>query len=151
MRSSVESGNAEEWSEAQKERFKSERETLNKRMDAFNRMMDEFETDKKRLKTSLEEEQDPELNPEFPRMVEKRIIRITNKQGELSKRRNELTKRMKELDVEEQQLNALLGHERYPEWLDLKRKRDEAVEVVAGLEAEMKRLMESIIIDTARK
>lgn len=151
MRSSVESGNAKEWSEAQKARFKSERETLIKRMNAFNRMMDEFETDKKRLKTSLEEEQDPELNPEFPRMVEKRIIRITNKQGELSKRRNELTKRMKELDAEEQQLNALLGHERYPEWLDLKRKRDEAVEVVAGLEAEMKRLMESIIIDTARK
>ncbi len=151
MRSSVESGNAEEWSEAQKARFKSERETLIKRMDAFNRMMDEFETDKKQLKVSLEQEKDPELDVDFPRMVEKGIVRITNKQGELSKRRNELTKRMKELDAEEQQLNALLGHEKYPEWLELRRKRDEAVEVAARLEAEMKRLMESIIIDTARK
>jgi len=120
-------------------------------MDAFNRMMDEFETDKKQLKTSLEQEKDPELDVDFPRMVERGIRRITNKQGELIKRRNELAKRMKELDAEEQQLNALLGHERYPEWLELRRKRDEAVEVVARLEAEMKRLMESIIIDTARK
>jgi hypothetical protein len=58
---------------------------------------------------------------------------------------------MKELDAEEQQLNALLGHERYPEWLELRKRRDEAVEVVARLEAEMKRLMESIIVDTSMK
>jgi uncharacterized protein (DUF3084 family) len=149
--SSVRSGNAEEWSEAQKARFKSERETLNKRMNAFNRMMDEFETDKKQLKASLEQEKDPELDMDFPRMVERGIRRITNKQGELIKRREELTKRMKELDAEEQQLNALLGHERYPEWLELRKRRDEAVEVVARLEAEMKRLMESIIVDTSMK
>jgi len=151
MRSSVESGNLEEWGETKKARFEKERETLNRRMDALNKQIEEFEEKKKQMKTSLEEEKDPELNPEFPRMVEKGIIRITNKQEELSKRREELTKRMKELDNEEQQLNALLGHEKYHDWLELKKKRDEAAEEMARLEAEMTQLIERIIIDTKLK
>jgi len=151
MRSSVESGNLEEWGETKKARFEKERETLNRRMDALNKQIEEFEEKKKQMKTSLEEEKDPELNPEFPRMVEKGIIRITNKQEELSKRREELTKRMKELDNEEQQLNALLGHEKYHYWLELKKKRDEAAEEMARLEAEMTQLIERIIIDTKLK
>jgi len=151
MRSSVGSSNIEEWGEAKKARFKKERETLNRRMDTLNKQIEEFEEKKKQMKASLEEEKDPELDPEFPRMVEKGIIRITNKQEELSKRREELIKRMKELNYEEKQLNALLGHEKYHYWLELKKKRDEAAEEVARLEAEMTQLMDSIIIDTERK
>lgn len=151
MRSGIGSSNIEEWGEARKARFKKERETLNKRMNALNKQIEEFEEKKKQMKTTLEEEQDPELNPEFPRMVEKEIIRITNKQEELSKRREELIKRMEELNYEEKQLNALLGHEKYHDWLELKKKRDEAAEEVARLEAEMTQLMDSIIIDTERK
>ncbi|HUV80320.1 MAG TPA: hypothetical protein VMW40_05800 [Candidatus Bathyarchaeia archaeon] len=154
MRSSVESGNIEdieEWGKKKKARFEKERETLNRRMDALNKSIDEFEEKKKQMKTSLEEEKDLELDPGFPRMVEKGIIRITNKQEELSKRREELTTRMKELDYEELQLKALLGHEKYHDWLELKKKRDEAAEAVARLEAEMTQLMERIIVDTQER
>ena len=151
MRSSVESGNIEEWGETKKARFEKERVTLNSKMEALNKQIAEFEEKKEQMKISLEEEKDPELNPEFPRMVEKGIIRITNKQDELNKRRGELINRMRELDNEEQQLNALLGHEKYHEWLELKKKRDEAAEEVARLEAEMMQLMNRIIIDTKLK
>ncbi|MHC1610083.1 MAG: hypothetical protein ACXQTW_00515 [Candidatus Methanospirareceae archaeon] len=149
MRSS--SIETEEWGEAERARLRREREALKRRMERLNKEIEEYEEKKEEMKASLEEEKDPELDPEFPRMVERGIMRIINKQVELSKSREELIKRMKELDAEEQQLNALLGHERYPEWLELKKKRDEAAEEVARLEAKMKQLMDSIIIDTARR
>jgi ribosome-binding ATPase YchF (GTP1/OBG family) len=151
MRSSVGSSNIEEWGVEKKARFKKERETLNRKMDALNKRIEELEEQKKQMKTTLEEEKDPELDPGFPRMVEKGIIRVTNKQEELSKRREELTTRMKELDYEEQQLRALLGHEKYHDWLELKKKRDEAAEEVARLEAEMTQLMERIMVDTQER
>jgi len=149
--SSIGSGNTAEWGEEQKARLKRERDTLDKRMETLNKTWEEFEADKKQLRTVREEEGDLEYDVRFPRLVGRAITRIGNKQEELDKRRNELMKKMKKLDGEERGLKALLEHEKYPKWLDLKKKRDAANEEVARLDAEMKLLMESIMNDTEPK
>jgi DNA repair exonuclease SbcCD ATPase subunit len=137
------------WSEEQKARISSEREKLKKRMAELKKQWDAFEDDKRQLRESREQNKDPELDPDFPRMVERGLAKIAGKQDVLKSRLGELTKRLQVLDAEERQLNDLLSHEKYPEWVDLKERRDKAVEEVARLEAEMKRLMESMTLETS--
>jgi len=55
---------------------------------------------------------------------------------------------MNELENEERQLKTMMDHEKYPELVELMKRRDEAIEEVKRLEAEMKRLWERIIVST---
>jgi hypothetical protein len=144
-------GNSKDWGEEQKVRFVREQEELTKRIEAFNRRIEELEDEKEQMKASYERDKDPELDQEFLRMVERAITRAANKQEELKKRREELIIKKNELENEERQLMVMMEHEKYPEWIELKRKRDKAIEEVERLEAEMKRLMESIIFNTRSK
>jgi DNA repair exonuclease SbcCD ATPase subunit len=145
----VECDNSYYWSEEQKARISSEREKLKKRMAELKKQWDAFEDNKRQLRESREQNNDPELDPDFPRMVERGLAKIAGKQDVLKSRLEELTKRLQVLDAEERQLNALLSHEKYPEWVDLKERRDKAVEEVARLDAEMKRLLESMTLETS--
>jgi chromosome segregation ATPase len=82
-------------------------------------------------------------------MITRGLARLTGKQELLSKRGGELTRQLKELDRQEAQLTALMAQASYQDWLDLKRQRDRAMREVARLEAEMKQLMERMILDMA--
>ena len=137
----------EAWSAQQLARIKNEREKLTKRLETVTYHWEAYEEEKRQMKISLEEHQDPELQPELPRMVERGIMKVTGKQDVLKTRMGDITKRLKELDTEEEQLQALLAHEKFPEWLELKQKRDKAAGEVAQLEAAMKQLMETIMRD----
>lgn len=137
------------WSEEQRARIGSEREKLKERMVELEKQWEAFEDEKRRLRESQERNNDPELDPEFPRMVERAITKVVSKQEVLKSRLEELTRRLITLDAEERQLNALLAHEKYPQLVDLKNKRDKALEEVTKLEAEMKRLMESMLLETS--
>ena len=128
-------------------RIKEEREKLTKRLEGLSTEWDKFEMQKKQMKVSLEEGKDPELDPNFPRMIERGLMRVAGKQYVLKKRREELIKRLKELELMEKQMKAVLEHEKYPELLELKKKRDEAAEEVARLDNEMKQLMERMTLD----
>ena len=134
------------WSEEQKAKIGSEREKLKKRMVDLKEQWDAFEDEKRQLRESGERNNDPELDPGFPRMVERAIMKVVSKQDVLKSRLEELTKRLITLDAEERQLNALLAHEKYPELVELKNKRDKALEEVTKFEAEMKRLMDLSLI-----
>ena len=137
------------WSEERKARISSEREKLKKRMAELKKQWDAFEDKKRELQESREQNKDLELDPGFPRMIERATMKVVSKQDVLKRRLGELTKRLIDLDTEERQLNALLAHEKYPEWVEMKNKRDKALEEAAKLEAEMKRLMESIMLETS--
>lgn len=137
------------WSEEQKARIGSEREKLKMRMVELKKQWDAFEDEKRQLRESRERNNDPELDPGFPRMVERAIMKVLSKQDVLKSRLEELTRRLITLDAEERQLNALLAHEKYPELVELKNKRDKALEEVAKLEAEMKRLMDCMMLETS--
>ena len=148
---SVGSGSSKDWGEEQKVRIEREREALNEKIEALNRKIEELRDKKEQMQASFERETDPEIDPEFPRMVERAIMGVVNKQEELKKRREELITMMNELEHEERQLKAVMDHEKYPEWVELMKRRDEAVEEVKRLEAEMKRLWERIVFDSRLK
>ena len=137
------------WNEEHKARFRTERAKLKERMEELSRSWETFEEEKRQLNKSLEEEKDLELDPNFPRMVERALLKVAGKQDVLRRRLEELIKRLNTLENEERQLHALLTHEKYPEWVALKKKRDSAAEEVARLEAEMKQLMDCILCDTS--
>ena len=143
------SGDFEDWSATQIARIKKERAALTKRVAELKKQWDAFEENKRQLRESQEQNKDPELDPDFPRMVRRGFAKIAGKQDVLKSRLEDLTKRLQVLDAEERQLNALLSHEKYPEWVDLKERRDKAVAEVARLEAQMKRLMESMTLETS--
>lgn len=140
-----------DWGEAQKARIAREQDALSNKIEALDKQIEKFEDEKTQMKASYEREKDPELHPEFERLVEKGLTRITNKQDELKKRRGELVTMLKKLENEERQLKSVLEHERYPELVELKKKRDMAAEEVARLEDEMKQLMERMILETRMK
>jgi len=119
--------------------------------DLVAKKIEELEEEKRQMNASYEREKDPELDPEFPRLVEKGITRVKNKQEEFRKQREELVTGMKELVIQEWQLKAVMEHEKYPEWVDLKRRRDKAAEEVARLEAEMSKLIECMILEARVK
>ena len=139
------------WNEEHKARFKIEREKLKTRMEELSRSWETFEEEKRQLNKSLEEEQDLEIDPNFPRLIERALMKVASKQDVLRRRLEELIKRLNELEAEERQLHALLTHEKYPEWVELKKRRDMAAEEVERLEAEMKQLMDCILCDTGVK
>lgn len=146
--SSVWTEKSPDFGEEQKTRIKNEREELKNRMEGLKKGMEKLEKEERQLKASLEREKDTEFDSKFQRLGDKAVVRIRNEREELRKRMEELKKKLEELDKEERQLKALIEHEKYPEWLELKKKRDKAVEEVERLEAEMKKLMKSIVIDT---
>jgi len=53
----------------------------------------------------------------------------------------ELKKEQRTLTQKEKQFQALIEHEKFLEWLELKNKRDNAITEVKRLEAEMKKLI----------
>jgi len=125
----------------QKAKRKNEREELDKKMAALEKNMEALVIEEKQLKAAMEREQDAEEDAKFQRLEERAIVRLINKQAELKKRLGELKKEQRALNQKEKQFQALIEHEKYPEWLELKKKRDNAITKVKRLEAEMKKLI----------
>ncbi|HID19407.1 MAG TPA: hypothetical protein EYP28_00475 [Methanophagales archaeon] len=130
-----------DWSEEQKAKLKNEREELDKKIAELEKNLEAIVIEEEQLKADMEREQDAEEDAKFQRLEERAIARLRNKQAELKKRLGELKKEQRTLAQKEKQLNALIEHEKYPEWLELKKKRDNAIKEVERLEAEMKRLI----------
>jgi hypothetical protein len=147
--SSPGSGETEKWTEERKAQFQRERSTILARLQTIQREWDALEEKKAEMRCTCERERDPEVDPDYDLMITRGLARLTGKQELLSKRGGELTRQLKELDRQEAQLTALMAQASYQDWLDLKRQRDRAMREVARLEAEMKQLMERMILDMA--
>ncbi|KAF5430921.1 hypothetical protein C5S39_06810 [Candidatus Methanophagaceae archaeon] len=130
-----------DWSEEQKAKLKNEREELDKKMAELERHVDALVLEEKQLNANMEREEDAEEDAKFQRLEERAITKLRNKQAELKKRLDELKKEQRALTQQEKQLNALIEHEKYPAWLELKKKRDNAIKEVERLESEMKKLI----------
>ena len=130
-----------DWSEEQKAKLKNEREELDKKMAELERHVDALVLEEKQLNANMEREEDAEEDAKFQRLEERAITKLRNKQAELKKRLDELKKEQRALTQQEKQLNALIEHEKYPEWLELKKKRDNAIKDVERLESEMKKVI----------
>ena len=129
------------WEAEQKARLKNERDELDDKMAELERNMEALEIEEERLKSDMEREQDAEEDAKFQRLEERAIARLRNKQAELKKRLSELKNEQCGLTQQEEQLQALIEHENYPKWLELKKKRDNAVKEAERLESEMKKLI----------
>jgi hypothetical protein len=129
------------WIDEQKAKHKNEREEFDKKMVALETNIEALVIEEQQLKAAMEREQDAEEDAKFQRLEERAIARLKNKQAELKKRLGELKKEQRTLTQKEKQFKALIGHEKYPEWLELKKKRDYAIVEVKRLEAEMKKLI----------
>ncbi len=125
----------------QKAKHKNEREELDKKMLELEKNLEAIVIEEKQLNADVEREQDAEEDCKFQRLEERALTRLRNKQAELKKRLGELKKEQRALEQKESQFKALIEHEKYPEWLELKKKRDKAIKEVERLEAEMKRLI----------
>jgi len=73
-------GNSKDWGEEQKEKIGRERKALNEKINTLSREIEELENKKEQMQASFEREKDPEIDPEFPRMVERAIRGVVNKQ-----------------------------------------------------------------------
>jgi hypothetical protein len=147
--SSPGSGETEKWTKERIAQFQRERSTILARLNTIQREWDALEEKKAEMKSTGERERDPEIDPDYDLMITRGIARATGKQELLTRRGEELTRQLKELDRQEAQLTALMAQKSYQDWLDLKRQRDRAMREVARLEAEMKQLMERMILDMA--
>jgi len=130
-----------DWSDKQKAPLKNEREKLDEKMVKLERNVEALVIEEKQLKVDMEREEDAEDDAKFQRLEERAIVRLRNKQATLKKQLNELKKEQRALTQQEKQLNALIEDEKYPEWLELKKKRDNAIKEVERLESEMKKLI----------
>ena len=130
-----------DWSEKQKAPLKNEREKLDKKMAELERNVEALVIEENQLKADMEREEDAEDDAKFQRLEERAIARLRNKQAALKERLNELKTEQRALTQQEKQLNALIEHEKYPEWLELKKKRDNAIKEAERLESEMKKLI----------
>jgi len=130
-----------DWSDKQKAPLKNEREKLDEKMAKLERNVEALVIEEKQLKADMEREEDAEDDAKFQRLEERAIARLRNKQAALKKQLNELKKEQRALTQQEKQLTALIEHEKYPEWLELKKKRDIAIKEVERLESEMKKLI----------
>lgn len=130
-----------DWSDTQKAPLKNEREELDEKMAELERNVEALVLEEKQLKADMEREEDADEDAKFQRLEERAIARLRNKQAKLKKRLNELKTEQRALTQQEKQLKALIEHEQYPEWLELKKKRDNAIKDVERLESEMKRLI----------
>nr|QNO58120.1 hypothetical protein HJJEBIEG_00022 [Methanosarcinales archaeon ANME-1 ERB7] len=130
-----------DWSDKQKAPLKNEREKLDEKMAKLERNVEALVIEEKQLKLDMEREEDAEDDAKFQRLEERAIVRLRNKQAKLKKQLNELKKEQRALTQQEKQLKALIEHEKYPEWLELKKKRDIAIKEAERLESEMKKLI----------
>ena len=129
------------WSDKQKAPLKNERETLDEKMAELERNVEALVIEENQLKADMEREEDAEGDAKFQRLEERAIARLRNKQATLKKRLNELKMEQRALTQQEKQLKALIEHEKYPEWLELKKKRDNAIKEAERLESEMKKII----------
>ena len=129
------------WSDKQKAPLKNEREKLDEKMAKLERNVEALVIEEKQLKADMEREEDAEDDAKFQRLEERAIVRLRNKQAALKEQLNELKKEQRALTQREKQLKALIEHEKYPEWLELKKKRDNAIKEAERLESEMKKLI----------
>ncbi|MEA2053434.1 MAG: hypothetical protein U9O90_11585 [Euryarchaeota archaeon] len=129
------------WSDKQKAPLKNEREKLDEKMAELERNVEALVIEEKQLKADMEREEDAEDDAKFQRLEERAIARLRNKQATLKKRLNELKTEQRALTQQEKQLKALIEHEKYPEWLELKKKRDNAIKEAERLESEMKKII----------
>jgi hypothetical protein len=116
-------------------------------MDALKKEWDALEAKKAEMRATRERERDPDIDPDYDLMVERGIAKVAGKQELLAAQREELTRQLEALEREETRMKALTAHESYQDWLDLKRQRDQAMREVARLEAEMKQLMDRMLIE----
>ena len=130
-----------DWSDKQKAPLKNEREKLDEKMAKLERNVEALVIEEKQLKADMEREEDAEDDAKFQRLEERAIARLRNKQAALKERLNELKTEQRALTQQEKQLKALIEHEKYPEWLELKKKRDTAIKEAERLESEMKKLI----------
>ncbi|MGB7002258.1 MAG: hypothetical protein WBE22_09695 [Halobacteriota archaeon] len=130
-----------DWSDKQKAPLKNEREKLDEKMAKLERNVEALVIEEKQLKADMEREEDAEDDAKFQRLEERAIARLRNKQAALKKQLNELKTEQRALTQQEKQLKALIEHEKYPEWLELKKKRDNAIKEAERLESEMKKLI----------
>ena len=130
-----------DWGEKQKAPLKNEREKLDEKMAELERNVEALVIEENQLKADMEREEDADEDAKFQRLEERAIARLRNKQAELKKRLNELKTEQRALTQQEKQLKALIEHEKYPEWLELKKKRDNAIKEAERLESEMKKLI----------
>ena len=130
-----------DWSEKQKAPLKNEREKLDKKMAKLERNVEALVIEEKQLKADMEREGDAEDDAKFLRLEERAIVRLRNKQAAVKEQLKELKKEQRALTQQEKQLKALIEHEKYPEWLELKKKRDTAIKEAERLESEMKKLI----------
>ncbi len=130
---------ASDWSDKQKAPLKNEREKLDEKMAELERNVAALVLEEKQLKADMEREEDADEDAKFQRLEERAIARLKNKQATLKKQLNELKTEQRALTQQEKQLKALIEHEKYPEWLELKKKRDNAIKDVERLESEMKK------------
>jgi len=124
----------------QKAKHKNEREELDKKRATLEKNVEALVIEEKQLKAAMEREQDAEDDAKFQRLEERAIARLKNKQAELKKQLGELRKEQRTLTQKEKQFQALIESEKFPEWLELKNKRDNAITEVKRLEAEMKKI-----------
>jgi chromosome segregation ATPase len=137
----------DDWIEQNVGGIRQEREKLERRLHALTAEIKKLEAQREQMLVSREEQKDPELNPEYELMMERGIARVTNKRAELKLRQSEMTKRLNALEHEERQLMTVLRHERFGEWVVLKKRRDETAAELERLEAELRQLLESMTCD----
>ena len=137
----------EDWVEQNVGSIKEEREKLERRLHALTAEINKLEAQKEQMLAAREEQKDPELHPEYELMMERGIARVANKQTELKQRQSEMTKRLNALEHEERQLMTVLRHERFGEWLVLKKQRDEMAAELARIDEELRQLLESMTYD----
>jgi hypothetical protein len=137
----------DDWIEQNVGGIRQEREKLERRLHALTAEIKKLEAQREQMLVSREEQKDPELNPEYELMMERGIARVTNKQAELKQRQSEMTMRLNALEHEEQQLMTVLRHERFGDWVLLKKRRDETAAELARIESELRQLLESMTRD----
>jgi predicted RNase H-like nuclease (RuvC/YqgF family) len=137
----------DDWIEQNVGGIRQEREKLERRLHALTAEIKKLEAQREQMLVSREEQKDPELNPEYELMMERGIARVTNKRAELKQRQSEMTKRLNALEHEEQQLMTVLRHERFGDWVLLKKRRDETAAELARVDAELRQLLESMTRD----
>ena len=137
----------EDWAEQHMGVIRQEREKLERRLQSLTAEINKLEEQRDQMLVSWEEQKDPELNPEYELMMERGIARVTNKRVELKQRQSEMTKRLNALEHEEKQLMTVLKHERFGDWVLLKKQRDETAAELARIDAELRQLLELMMSD----
>jgi anaerobic ribonucleoside-triphosphate reductase len=145
--SSPGSGEPEDWGEDRHAQLQRQRAAIRGRLDTLKKEWDALDAKKAEMRATRDRERDPEIDPDYDLMVERGIAKVTGKQELLAAQREELTRQLTALAREETRMKALMAHESYQDWLDLKHQRDQVMREVARLEAEMKQLMDRMLIE----